>query len=84
LATNAAIGNRDTPVDIEAGQAQSFILGLTPNSEISPTEISFSFICANDGPAQVFVGLNTLYRPNNSRRGYSGNLGKMRVKLTIL
>jgi hypothetical protein len=24
------------------------------------------------------------FHPNNSRRGYSGNLGKMRVKLAIL
>jgi hypothetical protein len=59
-ATNSPTGARNTPVDIATGQAQSFILGLTANSEVSPVDIYFSFICDNDGPAPIFVGLNTL------------------------
>ncbi|MBV1876944.1 MAG: DUF1588 domain-containing protein [Pseudomonadales bacterium] len=58
--TNASLGDRNVPVDIEAGQAQSFIVGLSANSAISSTDVNFSFICDNDGPAPVTSGLNTL------------------------
>ena len=58
--TNAVVGSPDTPVDIEPGQAVSFVLGLTANSPLGPTEISFNFVCDNDGPAPITSGLNTL------------------------
>jgi hypothetical protein len=60
-ATNWAIGARNLPVNIAPGQAQSFILGLTARTDVSPTEVSFNFMCDNAGPAPVFSGLNTHY-----------------------
>ena len=47
-------------MDIAAGAAQSFVLALTPTAPFPPTEVQFSFNCANSDPAQINVGLNTL------------------------
>jgi YVTN family beta-propeller protein len=59
-ATNQPVGQRDTPVDIPPGGSQSFVLGLTANSETPTTQVEFAFHCDNDGPAPVVPGLNTL------------------------
>lgn len=59
-ATNVPLGESDTPVDIPAGQAQSFVFGIRPNAELPPTEISLRYRCDNSGPASSVVGLNTL------------------------
>ena len=58
--TNAVTGKIDTPVDIPAGAAQSFVIALTPTAAIAPTDVPFTFTCANTAPAPVNVGLNTL------------------------
>lgn len=59
-ATNALIGTADTPVDIPAGGVQTFVVGLTPTSPFSSTDVAFAFDCANTDPATTTVGLNTL------------------------
>ncbi len=59
-ATNAATGTPNTPVNVPAGQFQSFLLSLTPNAPIAPTDVAFSFTCTNSAPAASNMGLNTL------------------------
>ena len=59
-ATNQVTGSPNTPVDIAQGVAQSYVFALTPNAPIAPTEVQFSFDCANTNPAPNNVGLNTL------------------------
>ncbi len=59
-ATNQLIGTPNTPVAIPAGAAQSFVLALTPSSPVAPTDVVFTFDCANTPPAATVVGVNTL------------------------
>jgi hypothetical protein len=59
-ATNALSGTPDTPVDIAAGAAQSFVFAITPTAPISPTDIQLVFDCTNTNPANILPGLNTL------------------------
>jgi CSLREA domain-containing protein len=59
-ATNQVTGSPNTPVNIAAGTAQSFVLGLTPTAAFPPTDLQISFDCANSDPAPINVGLNTL------------------------
>jgi hypothetical protein len=59
-ATNQVTGSPDTPVDIAAGTARSFVVSLTASAPITPTEVQFNYSCANSSPAPVSVGLNTL------------------------
>jgi hypothetical protein len=59
-ATNQITGFPNATVDIAAGAAQSFVLALTPTATFPPTEVQFSFNCANSDPAPINVGLNTL------------------------
>jgi hypothetical protein len=58
--TNAVTGSVDTPVDIAAGAAQSFVFALSPSAPVSPTALQLSFMCGNGGPAPSSSGLNTL------------------------
>jgi hypothetical protein len=58
--TNQVIGFLNTPVDIPAGAAQSFIFALTPNALIAPTDVQLSFECTNANPAPIHSGVNTL------------------------
>jgi len=58
--TNAVAGSVNTPVDIAAGAAQSFVISVTPNSPIAPTSIAFSFACTNAVAAAVTTGVNDL------------------------
>ncbi len=58
--TNQVTGPPDTPIDIPAGAAQSFIFALTPTGAITPTEVALSFRCTNTSPAPSIPGLNTL------------------------
>jgi hypothetical protein len=58
-ATNEPTGFPDTPVDIPAGAAQSFVFSLEPTEPIAPTEVEFTFDCANTDPAPLFPGVNT-------------------------
>jgi hypothetical protein len=58
-ATNQVTGFGNTPVDIPAGAAQSFVFALTPNTPMAPTDLQLSFDCANADPAPIISGLNT-------------------------
>jgi len=58
--TNALTGTANTPVDIPAGQPQSFVIGLTPTSAFPPVQLPFSFACQNVPQAPIVTGLNTL------------------------
>jgi hypothetical protein len=57
--TNALTGSPNTPVDIPAGGAQSFLLALTPTAPFAVTELAFSFACTNSAPAPSIAGVNT-------------------------
>jgi hypothetical protein len=59
-ATNQLTGTPDTPVDIPAGTAQSFVFAFTPTGPLAPTEVMLTFDCANTAPAPSTSGLNTL------------------------
>src|SRR5262249_18211233 len=56
--TNQLTGTANTPVDIPAGQSQSFVLSLTPTPTFG-TAITLSFRCANASHAP-FSTVNTL------------------------
>jgi probable HAF family extracellular repeat protein len=58
--TNALTGTANTPIDIAAGAAQSFLIALTPTAALSATNVNFSFACANAAAAPTQIGLNTL------------------------
>ena len=59
-ATNAVIGTANTPVDIPAGGSQSFVIALTPQAPIAPTDVEFSFSVTNALPVSKLTGINTL------------------------
>jgi hypothetical protein len=58
--TNQVTGSPDTPVDIAAGTARSFVISLTPIAPITPVDVQFDYRCTNSSSAPVSVGLNTL------------------------
>ena len=64
-ATNEATGTINTPVDIEAGGSQSFIFGLTPNSDFAAIPVEFAFTCST-GTAPSAIGINTLLLSGNT------------------
>ncbi len=59
-ATNALTGTPNTPVNIRAGEFQTFVLGFTPTALISPVDVQLAFNCGNTGSAAVVPGLDTL------------------------
>jgi hypothetical protein len=58
--TNAITGTADTPVDIPAGELQTFVISLLPLTPFNPTDVHFRFVCINGDPAAEFSGVNTL------------------------
>jgi hypothetical protein len=58
--TNALTGTPNTPFDITAGGSRTLVLSLTPTAPFPPTDVPFSFQCADAGPAASIAGLNTL------------------------
>ena len=58
-ATNQVTGLPNTPANIAAGAAQSFVFAITPTGPIASTDVQFSFDCADTDPAPINVGLNT-------------------------
>jgi YVTN family beta-propeller protein len=59
--TNALTGTANTPVNIAAGQGQSFVIAFTPTAAFSPTNVAFTFTCADaPGPAATMIGVDTL------------------------
>jgi hypothetical protein len=59
-ATNQITNSPNTPVDIPAVAAQSFVFALTPTAPFAPADVQLSFNCANSDPAPIISGLNTL------------------------
>lgn len=59
-ATNALTGTPNTPVDITAGNAQSFVFSVMPTAALNPTDVVITASCANASAAPTVVGLNTL------------------------
>jgi hypothetical protein len=58
--TNMVIGSLDTPIDIPAGAAQSFVFGITPGGALAPTTVQLGFACSNADAAASIQGVNTL------------------------
>ena len=58
-AQNALTGTPNTPVDIPAGQGQSYVFAFTPTASFAVTEIALSFACTNSAPAPITSGVNT-------------------------
>jgi hypothetical protein len=60
-ATNALTGTANTPANIAAGQLQTFVIALTPTAAFAPTNVAFTFVCANaPSPATSTIGVDTL------------------------
>lgn len=59
-ATNALAGAPNTGVDIAAGDFQTFVFSLRPETALSPTNVRLNFNCDNVIGAPVAAGLNTL------------------------
>ena len=59
-ATNAPTGTANTPVDIPAGQAQSFVLAFSPTLPFGPIDVKLIFSCANLLAAPSVSGLDTV------------------------
>jgi hypothetical protein len=59
-ATNQLTGVPNTSVDIAAAAVQSYVFALTLSAPLAPTDVQFSFSCANTAPAPIYIGLNTL------------------------
>jgi YVTN family beta-propeller protein len=59
--TNVVTGTPNTPVNIPAGQGQTFVIGFTPSAAFAPTNVAFTFTCANAlNPAVSTIGVDTL------------------------
>jgi hypothetical protein len=59
--TNAVTGSPNTPVNISAGQPQSFVIAFAPTAAFPPTNVAFTFTCANaPSPAASTIGIDTL------------------------
>ena len=60
-ATNQVTGTPNTPVNIAAGAAQSYVFALTPSLPgVASTDVQLGFDCTNTDPAPINTGLNTL------------------------
>lgn len=59
-ATNAPVGNVNTPVNIPAGAFQTFIIALTPSTDIANIVFAPFASCANAPMSAVTEGLNTV------------------------
>jgi hypothetical protein len=59
-ATNQLTGTPNTPINIGPGGFQTFVISIKPNAAFPPTDVAFTFSCANASPASVLSGLNTL------------------------
>jgi hypothetical protein len=59
-ANNSLTNSPNQRVSIGPGGNQSFLIALTPNNVFGPSDVPFTFSCANAGQAAVIGGLNTL------------------------
>jgi hypothetical protein len=59
--TNALTGSANTPANIAAGQAGTFVVAFTPTAAFAPTNVAFTFSCVNaPNPVALITGVNTL------------------------
>ena len=58
--TNQVTGTPDTPVDILAGQSQSYVVSLAAAGPLEPTDVRLEIKGTNTSPARIVPGLNTL------------------------
>ena len=58
--TNQPVGTPNTPANISAGGAQTFVISLRPLASFPPVDVGFKFICGNTTQAPVISGVNTL------------------------
>jgi virginiamycin B lyase len=58
--TNALTGTPNMPVNIPAGGSQTFVIGLTADAPMVPTEVVFGFACSGMPAAAINPGLNTM------------------------
>lgn len=68
-ATNGAIGDPNTPVDIPARAFQTFVISLTPSTDVSGVSFAPFVSCANVPMAEVTAGLNTVNLGSDSTGG---------------
>ena len=59
-ATNETVGPQNTAVDIPAGAFQTFVIGLTPTTALSGSELQLNTDCANATPAPYNPGINSI------------------------
>ena len=59
-ANNAVVGTANTPMDIPAGDAQSFVFTITPTEAFPSTTVELVYDCENSEPAASFAGVNTV------------------------
>jgi uncharacterized delta-60 repeat protein len=66
-ATNQLMGSPNTPANIASGKVQTFVVAFTPTAALAPTEMHFTFDCANTDPVGTIPdpvgtipGVNTL------------------------
>jgi len=57
-ATNEVTGSPNTPVRLDPGEAQSFVV-VTPTEEVEPTEVALGFVCDNAPRVATISGVNT-------------------------
>jgi hypothetical protein len=60
-ATNQLTGFPNVPVNIGPGQAQSFVISITPTAPISAGDVAFTFAGSNTFGAGTLIGINTLF-----------------------
>jgi hypothetical protein len=58
--TNQVTGAPNTPVNIAAGAAQSYVFAIAPSTPMEPSDVQLSFDCTSTEPAPITNGLNTL------------------------
>jgi hypothetical protein len=58
--TNALTGEANQPIDIAAGQKQSFMFSFVAATPFDPMDVVFDYLCSGDPAATVFRGVNTL------------------------
>jgi poly(3-hydroxybutyrate) depolymerase len=59
-ATNKLTGTPNTPVDIAAGQGQTYVISFTPTAPFVPTDATLDYAGTNTQPMVTLTGLNTL------------------------
>ena len=58
--SNALKGSPNTPTFIPPGQSRTFLISVTPNATIAPSQLNLSFSCDNAAPAASIADVNSL------------------------